>query len=286
MKRYRFKTKEEFIRDDGWDFDSEVPYIWNSCGEMNHYMGKEITNPDVLALCSSGDSFSMDDWAFRSSDYVEVEKFQVGKWYTNPLYPDRHAYFRVSDALNHGDFHTIHFDAVADKHWNIMNVDPYDYSQTNSDFEEKMQLVNHMSLIQQEAKRRYPIGTKIIPLRDDGAHGYKTIRKQDTSLYKINREYIWANDGDGSLFSKDKWAETIDEYAKIPVESYSTEYQIADELTKYAKSTYSRRIQDMDEHMSKLFSQHPAHESSKQIEPVYSTTIRLKSKKQIKTLKL
>ena len=39
MTKYRFKTKEEFIRDGLWDEKDNCPYYWNSDGEMNEYLG-------------------------------------------------------------------------------------------------------------------------------------------------------------------------------------------------------------------------------------------------------
>lgn len=505
MKRYRFKTKDEFIRDAEWDFDLNCPNLWSSSGEMNHYLGQEITNRGAVIRCENKQDFMLDDWSFRSCNYIEIEenysgrqvralvdnphstsikkgeivtlsredgcyrnytifmddtifvatyplnltkwelvdgpkqqkyyddlskhigryikalvnypdagwvkkgeygliissdcanfpsqshytctnaltegylnkyyelmpegfvplknklsvhelikeakkrypigsrvsnknldydcdftidtdnfyeqkdgneiliklsshgsytvynryvdrwadivykpktsseKFEVGKWYTNPEYPDKHAYFRISNVVAHGDFHHIHFDAVADRNWNITHVD--DYSQANSDFEKKMELVDHMDLIQREAMSRFPIGSYVIPI--EWKNDPVRIMPGDMTLYEINGESIFANDGCGCLFLDNKWAEKVDEYAKSPNIGYTgpsfieeSSYEIEDEGPTLTKADELAIL-----NYNKIF-QSELQKMSKQLDPVYSTTIRLKSKKSVKTLKL
>lgn len=55
-KIWRFKTEEEFRRDDRWvrnESGTSHPYDWNDHGEMNHFMGKPV-EPHLYA---SGRSF-------------------------------------------------------------------------------------------------------------------------------------------------------------------------------------------------------------------------------------
>ena len=71
MNKYRFKTKEEFIRDGLWDDECNTPKGWNPDREMNEYLGREI--PEFyLEECEAGVSFRIDGWTFCSKDYVEI----------------------------------------------------------------------------------------------------------------------------------------------------------------------------------------------------------------------
>jgi len=71
MSKYRFKTKEEFIRDGLWNDECDTPKGWNPDGEMNEYLGREI--PEFyLEECEAGVSFRLYGWTFCSKDYVEI----------------------------------------------------------------------------------------------------------------------------------------------------------------------------------------------------------------------
>jgi hypothetical protein len=93
MKKYRFKTKEEFITDDLWDFDSHIiesgyPKGWNNVGQMNIYLGKEI-DLDISEYMKNQSNFQyqhLDDpsystnnpgWLFKPSDVTEIEELTL-----------------------------------------------------------------------------------------------------------------------------------------------------------------------------------------------------------------
>jgi hypothetical protein len=77
MKKYRFKTKEEFIDDDLWLEDSYssshdgYPQEWCEDGSMNKYLGEEIPNKFNNHI-EQGHSFDMSGWTFRIDDVTEV----------------------------------------------------------------------------------------------------------------------------------------------------------------------------------------------------------------------
>ena len=48
MTKYRFKKREEFIRDGLWDEKCNCPYRWASSGLMNKYLGKDV--PDEFNI--------------------------------------------------------------------------------------------------------------------------------------------------------------------------------------------------------------------------------------------
>ena len=73
MSKYRFKTREEFIRDGLWDEKDNCPYYWNSDGEMNEYLGKDV--PDkCIVYCDKNEEFKYDGWLFQNTDYVLKEQ--------------------------------------------------------------------------------------------------------------------------------------------------------------------------------------------------------------------
>jgi hypothetical protein len=77
MKKYRFKTKEEFIDDDLWSEDyyssshDGYPQEWCEDGSMNKYLGEEIPNKFNNHI-EQGHSFDMSGWTFRIDDVTEV----------------------------------------------------------------------------------------------------------------------------------------------------------------------------------------------------------------------
>ena len=79
MKKYRFKTKEEFISDDLWledeycDHDDKgYPQEWCEDGDMNKYLGEEIPNK-FSEMIEKGHGFDMSGWSFRIDDVIEIE---------------------------------------------------------------------------------------------------------------------------------------------------------------------------------------------------------------------
>lgn len=78
MAKYRFKTKEEFIRDGEWFHKRNTPIFWNDAGRMNHFLGQDIPEK-YNSKCDSKDSFSYDDWHFKSSNYVLKETKSVNR---------------------------------------------------------------------------------------------------------------------------------------------------------------------------------------------------------------
>ena len=73
MSKYRFKTKEEFIRDGLWDEKYNCPNYWASDGQMNKYLGKDV--PDEFNVhCNENEKFKYDGWLFQNTDYVLKEQ--------------------------------------------------------------------------------------------------------------------------------------------------------------------------------------------------------------------
>lgn len=73
MSKYRFKTKEDFIRDGLWDDKYNCPDEWASDGEMNKYLGIDI--PDEFSIhCNKKEDFEYDGWLFQNTDYVLKEQ--------------------------------------------------------------------------------------------------------------------------------------------------------------------------------------------------------------------
>ena len=73
MSKYRFKIKEEFIRDGLWDEKYNCPHEWAWEGEMNKYFGMDV--PDELSVyCNKKEEVEHDGWLFQNTDYVLKEQ--------------------------------------------------------------------------------------------------------------------------------------------------------------------------------------------------------------------
>ena len=73
MSKYRFKNKEEFIRDGLWNDKYDCPNDWASTGEMNKYLGTDI--PDKFnKVCDNNKNFEYNTWYFEKQDYVLKEQ--------------------------------------------------------------------------------------------------------------------------------------------------------------------------------------------------------------------
>src|SRR5690625_4985341 len=76
MSKYRFKTKDEFIRDDLWNYEYSVPLRWVTSGDMNGFLGSYI--PESLnELCDSKRYLIFRGWSFSSRDYVLKEESKI-----------------------------------------------------------------------------------------------------------------------------------------------------------------------------------------------------------------
>ena len=73
MTKYRFKTKEEFIRDGLWDEKYNCPNNWASDGEMNEYLGIDVPD-ECIVYCDKNEKFTYDGWLFQNTDYILKEQ--------------------------------------------------------------------------------------------------------------------------------------------------------------------------------------------------------------------
>ena len=73
MTKYRFKTREEFIRDGLWDDEYNCPDGWNFDGEMNKYLGIDVPD-ECIVYCNKNEKFKYDGWLFQNTDYVLKEQ--------------------------------------------------------------------------------------------------------------------------------------------------------------------------------------------------------------------
>lgn len=80
MSKYRFKTKEEFIKDGLWDSFGNTPIHWASSGNMNKYLGIDISD-DFIKDIEKYESFYINLWTFRANNCIlktPVIKFNKG----------------------------------------------------------------------------------------------------------------------------------------------------------------------------------------------------------------
>ncbi len=73
MTKYRFKTREEFIRDGLWNDEYNCPDEWAWEGQMNKYLGIDV--PDEFNVhCNKKEDFKYEGWYFLNTDYVLKEQ--------------------------------------------------------------------------------------------------------------------------------------------------------------------------------------------------------------------
>lgn len=82
MKKYRFKTKEQFQDEDRWVTNSYAgplrgfPEGWADGGEMNKYLGQEVPD-DYYSLIENQEGFRMDGWHFNPDDVIEEPEVNI-----------------------------------------------------------------------------------------------------------------------------------------------------------------------------------------------------------------
>lgn len=83
-----------------------------------------------------------------------------------------------------------------------------------------------MKKIQEEAKKRFPIGCYYKPVRRGGGFGEKIKLRADSYVYKIVQDTIYAHDCAGCLYLDGVWAELCDENGKTIGISTEPQYEI------------------------------------------------------------
>src|SRR5690625_3903331 len=76
MSKYRFKTKQEFIRDGYWIDEFNAPENWNEDGGMNHFLGEDIPK-EMNEKCDVGSDLNIDGWFFSPEDYILKEENEI-----------------------------------------------------------------------------------------------------------------------------------------------------------------------------------------------------------------
>ena len=131
-----------------------------------------------------------------------LKTFEVGKWYTNPCYPEicskKYKYFRVDTVeqiCRAYWYNSFTFDQVADENWNIINVHK---TQANTDFDQEMELVEFQ---QPKVKSVNLVGRYLKALvdkpyggnvkKDD--YGKITTKNGDTADFVNHKNYACSN---------------------------------------------------------------------------------------------
>lgn len=217
MNKYRFKTEEEFKRDGLWNKNRPVEWV----SVMNKYLGQDI--PDKYnRFCDANKDFNYETWSFIPEDYVLKEESFVlpSKWCIKlteenvKTLGDWRSSGPLKDKRYVEEGWYLHTPKHGAKGYNEYIRDP-DYTEIT--FEQFKQHVLKespvvettkeidMKDIQEEAKKRFPIGCKFIPVGD--TQTYTLI--EDDCTYEIRGEYIWAHDGHGHLYGDGKWATLV-----------------------------------------------------------------------------
>ena len=205
MSKYRFKTEEEFKRDGLWKGDH--PNGWTSSGSMNKYLGTDI--PDKYnRFCDANKDFSYEGWSFYENTYVlkKTDFVLPSKWcikVDKDCQPEEVYKWRDLTWVNAGYIsnYGTWTDVVLDNYTEITFEQFKQHVLKEFPVVESSKTVD-MEKIQEEAKKRFPIGCKFIPVGD--ATTYTLI--EDNCTYEIHGKHIYAHDCHGSLYGNGKWA--------------------------------------------------------------------------------
>lgn len=208
MSKYRFKTEEEFKRDGLWIKDH--PNSWECHGKMNKYLGQDI--PDSYnTICDKYEKFIYETWSFLPSDYVLKETAFVlpSKWCVKvdrDCQPEEVYKWRKMSWVDAGYINnsTTWTSVVLDNHTEITLEQFKQHVLKESPVAESSKEID-MKDIQEEAKKRFPIGCKFIPVNGTGTYTLK----EDSYTYTIHSKQIYAHDCHGTLYNNGEWATLV-----------------------------------------------------------------------------
>ena len=209
MSKYRFKTEEEFKRDGSWNGHGH-PNMWATSGNMNKYLGQNI--PDSYnTICDKYEKFIYETWSFLPSDYVLKETAFVlpSKWCVKvdrDCQPEEVYKWRKMSWVDAGYINnsTTWTENVQDIYTEITLEQFKQHVLKESPVVESPKEIS-MDSIQEEAKKRFPIGCKFIP--ENGTNTYTLIK--DTTTYTIYEKSIFAHYMSGELYNNGKWATLV-----------------------------------------------------------------------------
>lgn len=209
---------------------------WNepngNVGEIGYV--KDITS-NSYNICRTKDEkgyfgwFDEDDLELVSEE-VSTTPYVKGKWYGCEHWVGEHNYVKLNYVSNEQVYFT---ECINNKEYQVKR---YWWSIVRSElFEADMSIVSQflpeghpdkigskeidMQAIQEEAKRRFPIGCKFIPADSDKTHTLI----EDECTYEIHGKYIWAHNGYRHLYENGKWA-TLVSLPEIQKEESIPEY--------------------------------------------------------------
>lgn len=160
-------------------------------------------------------------WVLKESVIETKPKFEIGKWYKRPfLYGHDEnkfrSYFKCEKIDINGEFYTsdeitesgIFYNLNSSTHKSTNNLKEISISEIQAYLPEghvdKIKTI-HMKDIQEECKKRFPIGCKY----KSATNKEEYTLQQDSDTYKINREMIWGHGGAGCLYHNNQYATLI-----------------------------------------------------------------------------
>jgi len=84
MAKYRFKTKEEFIRDKQWNpLEQVYPYGW--ADSMLEYLGTDVPEK-YNDRCDLDENINMHGWSFMGTNYVLKSTNPIKEFKIHPTF--------------------------------------------------------------------------------------------------------------------------------------------------------------------------------------------------------
>jgi hypothetical protein len=156
MSKYRFKTQDEFIRDGQWNDEYDCPEGWSQSGDMNHYLGQDVPE-GANESCDLGEGFEDDGWWFEPTNYILKEEDYTGRWIKALADNIQSTGVKLGEVIQIiGKPNTYRLDKTSKGILGMSIQCPLN----TSEWELVEQPKDNSDDILEEAKRRYPIGTK------------------------------------------------------------------------------------------------------------------------------
>lgn len=199
---------------------------------------QEISVEDVQEFLPKNHSDKISSDVFKKGEYIVITDNYSGGFCTNYIYKQRKDYEYLEAELDNNGSITNGFARYEKKNshnWRYATqeeIDEYEKRSKPYDVTELQKKELSMEEIQEQCKKRFPIGCTYI-----NTDGENIVLEDDPYTYTIANQNIWAHSGAGCLYQNGKWAELV----SLPEENI-TEIPDYVECVSYFGNKYTGKI--------------------------------------------
>ena len=276
MNRYRFKTKDEFIRDGQWYDEYDCPVGWAEGGDMNHYLGQDVPE-GANENCDLREDFIHDGWYFRATNYVLKEEDYTGRWIKALINDPQFTGVRLGEVIKIiSKPNSYKLDRTPSgctgmsiryplntSEWELVE-EPKEESKLAS-FPSSKQGYDAQFTNEQDplyiCKQEYRKGMKVRSACKKGIYAGEFIITVNPEEFRITNSGVDYSHSKGFLYMNGKYAEILEEDGKV------------EQLPIYTDTSCKKEVLSFKT------------ENKPSIEPVHSISVNLRTKKQINKFK-